>query len=224
MKKAWALGLAALLVLTMFAGCRGKDDTYAPETSGIYLREDGSVVSADIEEFAQSYYDKAELQAFVEDEVTAYNREKAGLSYAYAEDAKAADKNNVLPVSIAGLETGEKKASLYLEYATCRDYLDFNGEANAVLTALSQTTVKEAAETGTSFAGLKDTEGAAADEAKIRKKKKYACLTLTVAEGQEESLSLQVQGSVRYVSSNVTITGENTVTVPAGETAVIIYK
>ncbi len=224
MKRALAICLAALLAVSSLAGCKGKDDTYAPAQSGIYVREDGSVVSADVEAFAESYYDRAELQGFIEDEVIAYNQAAAGLSYAYAEEAKEADKENVLPVSLQGLTVENQKASLFLEFATCKDYLAFNGEANQMLTALAQQTVKEAAEAGVSLAGLKDLEGADADEEKVAKKKKYEYLTLTVAETLSEALPVQVQGEIQFVSSNVTITGENTVTVPAGETAIIIYK
>lgn len=224
MKKALTVCMAAMMALTLLTGCKGKDDTYEPVKSGIYVREDGSVVSADVEEFAESYYDKTELTGFVEDEIVAYNKKASGMAYAYAEEAKEVDKEAVLPVALKGLTVEGQKAVLLLEFATGKDYLDFNGDMNVVLTALAQTTVKEAKEAGKTMSGLKDAEGAAADEAKVAKKKNYEYLTLTVAEGLTEAMPVQVQGTIQYVSGNVTITGENTVAVPAGETAVIIYK
>jgi hypothetical protein len=224
MKKQIVMGLLAVLAVLVFAGCKGKDDTYEPAVSGIYVREDGSVVSADIEDFGESYYDKAELQSFVEDGVIAYNKSKASLSYAYAEEAKEADKDNVLPVSILSLKTEGGKARLLLEFASAEDYLAFNGEMNAVLTELSQKSVGEAIESGASFAGLKDKDGNAAEESAAQKKKKYSYLTVTVAEGREGGLPIQVQGTIQYVSGSAEITGTNTVKVPAGESAVIIYK
>lgn len=222
MKKQIGLLMFAALAVLVFAGCKKKDDIYEPAASGLYVREDGSLVSADVEDFGKSYYDKTELQKFVEDEVIAYNDAKASQPYAYA--AEDVDEEERLPISILDLQAEGGKVKLLLNFTEAADYLAFNQETNAVVTALSQCTSGEAAENGLSFDDMKDKDGntAGADQAKKRKKNFY--LTVTVSEELTEGLPIQVQGTVQFASKNTEITGTNTVRVPAGESAVIIYK
>ncbi|MCI8513814.1 MAG: hypothetical protein HFI93_04175 [Lachnospiraceae bacterium] len=222
MKKRTCLLLLAVLAAFVFTGCKGKDDIYEPVVSGLYVREDGSVVSADVEDFGKSYYDKAELQKFVEEEVIAYNDAAVSQPYAYA--AEDVDEEEMLPVSILSLSAESGKASLLLNFVKASDYLDFNKDTNAMVTQMSQCTSKEAVENGLSFDNMKDKDGnaAGADQAKKRKKNFY--LTVTVSDKLAEGLPIQVQGTIQFVSKNVEVTGTNEVKVPAGESAVIIYK
>lgn len=222
MKKQFFLLMLAAFAAFVFAGCKGKDDIYEPAVSGIYVREDGSLVSADIEDFGKSYYDKAELQKFVEEEVIAYNDAKASMPYAYA--AEDVEKEDMIPVSILSLTTEGSKVNLQLNFVEPSDYLAFNQETNAVVTELSQCTSGEAVENGLSFDDMKDKDGNAAGADQARKRKKNFYLTVTVSEELTEGLPVQVQGTIQFVSRNIEITGTNTVRVPAGESAVIIYK
>lgn len=222
MKKQIFLLMLAVFAVLVFAGCKKKEDIYEPVVSGLYVREDGSVVSADIEDFGKSYYDKAELQKFVEDEVIAYNNAKASMPYAYA--AEDVDKEDMIPVSIVDLTTEGGKVKLTLNFVDPSDYVAFNQETNAMVTALSQCTSKEAVETGLSFDNMKDKDGNAAGADQARKRKKNFYLTVTVSEDLTGGLPIQVQGTIQFVSKNIEITGTDTVRVPAGESAVIIYK
>lgn len=222
-KRIFLLMLAAVLAAFALTGCKGKEDIYEPAASGIYVREDGSVVSADVEDFGKTYYDKTELQKFVEDEVIAYNNAKASMPYAYAaEDVK--EKEDMLPVSIVDLTVEGGKVNLMLNFVDPSDYVAFNQETNAMVTALSQCTSKEAVETGLSFDNMKDKDGNAAGADQARKRKKNFYLTVTVSEDLTGGLPIQVQGTIQFVSKNIEITGTDTVRVPAGESAVIIYK
>ena len=122
MKKRWIYGIAALMTAVLLAGCDTKDDRDMPENSGIYVRKDGSVISADMEAFAEPYYDKEELRHFIEQELAAYPGNQGGEAV----------------VRIQDLEAEGTQMRLRLAYATCEDYLAFNEAGNVLLETLSQ--------------------------------------------------------------------------------------
>ena len=74
-------GVLAILFLSVFlmAGC--EKDPVAPENllaeeiqvETLYLRADGTVQSAYVEEFGKSYYKESELRSFMDEMIAAYN-------------------------------------------------------------------------------------------------------------------------------------------------------
>ena len=131
-KKTAAAALSALALMTALSGCGSK---FKPDTSSIYVKKDGTVVSADIESFEGSNYSEEELTTYVEDAVKLYNSEHGAESAAYEE------KDMELPVEVDSLKVEDGTATLYLNYETCSDYMEFTGTAgmeNGILSTCRQ--------------------------------------------------------------------------------------
>ncbi len=210
-KKVTVLLAAVLAVMTVFSSCSGCGKVkFEPESSSIYVRKDGTVVSADIEGFEGSNYSEDELKAYVEEAVKAYNGEHGALAEAYE------DKETSLPVAIESLEVKDGTASLFLNYAGCGDYLDFTGTAGMEggISVLEKATVAEMSLSG-NFQNAKG-EDAALDG--VTKNGKYHVVKI------EGPVTMQVEGTVKYVSTGVTIDGKHTVTTPAAVVSYIVFK
>ena len=117
------LMMAVVLAVTALAGCGGKVK-FEPQASSIFVRKDGTVVSADIEDFVGNNYSEAELKTYVEDAVKEYNSEHGAAAEAYVDEE---DEEASLPVKIDSLTVEEGVASLLLGYEGCSDYLEFTG-------------------------------------------------------------------------------------------------
>ncbi|MCD8124760.1 MAG: hypothetical protein LUE23_06955 [Lachnospiraceae bacterium] len=207
-----ALGLALLLALT---GCGSV--SFEPEASTLYVTKEGTVTGAEIESFdnssfTEARYDETELTEFVEEAVISYNKEACGQEYAYADDTE-----ETLSVSVEKLEVADAVATLYLNYATCEDYLAFN-ETDETVTELSVQTAADAVAAGVSLDGLVDADGAAVDTSKMQESTKYYVVTIA---GETD---LMVDGKIAAVSEGVTVTDKHTVTVSGGETVYIVFK
>jgi len=167
-KKAARL-LPAVLMIVMITGCSSVK--FEPAVSSIYVDKDGTVFGADIESFDNSSfteerYKEEDLKAFVEEEVIAYNQEKAGVAEAYEPEEK--DKNDdsaPLPVSITSLTVEENEAKLILKYANCDDYLAFT-QADDAVTGLLFANAAQASEADLFPANLVDAKGGAVDTSK----------------------------------------------------------
>ena len=207
-KKVTALLMALLAVMTVFSGC-GKAK-FEPETSSIYVKKDGTVVSADIESFEGSNYSEDELKAYVEEAVKAYNGAHGAASEAYA------DKETSLPVAIDSLEVKEGMAYLYLNYAGCGDYLDFTGTAGMEngISTLEKTTVAEMSLSG----NFQNAKGEDVTLDGVTKNGKYHVVKI------EGPVTMQIEGTVKYVSTGVTVDSKNTVTTPAAVVSYIVFK
>lgn len=210
--------LVLSMVLTMgLAGCGGSVE-FAPTQTSIFIHEDRSISSAEIESFDNSgfdtpRYDAAELQTFVEDAVRTYNNSKAGLSAVRAEETE-----EKLPVSIEKLEVKDNTATLILNYAGTEEYLEFNGTTDYVaIQDLIVGTVQDGNDSGLDYAGMVKADGTAADVAEIKEEVKYNLVSVT-----GDSV-VKVEGKVQYMSSGVKLIDENTVQTPEG-TSYIIFK
>ena len=215
MRKKSAFFLMMLLAVTvLFSGCGcGSRITFEPESSRIYVKKDGSVVSADIETFTGSNYNADELTAYVEQAVSSYNEEHGSQALAYQDDA---DKNTTLPVAVQSLNVENEIATLFLDYASCGDYLEFNGTAGMTggISTLQKSTVAELAPEG-SFQNA-DGEDTALED--VLENEKYHVVEI------EGGVTMQVEGTVRYVTTGVTVDDEHTVTTPDSGICYIVFR
>ena len=203
------IGLA--LVSVMFGGCgqsRKLDET------SVYIRKDGSVSSAVYEPFDKKVYSQEELQVFVEDAVKAYNQSQAGAAEAYADDTDEA-----LMVAIDSLDTKGENAVLTMEYASCKDYLQFN-ESEGSIVQLASGTVSGASDSGidlSQFAFLdKDGETVSSEEVDGKSH-------LVFVEGNS---TIVVEGKIQYATSDVEIKDDDTAAVssPEGSLSCIVFE
>ena len=219
-KRFAALAAVLLLCLGLLSGCeQEKTDIFEPTRSSLYIRDNGTAAGAEISPFSEDYYSLSELKEYVQELVIEYNEQKAGLAYAYTVDVP--EGSRTLPVAISKLSESNGNVILILECATPGDYIAINdlNLTSSGLKAVSVSTVEEMKAAGKSVSGsFVDVKGEAVTVEKAMKKGSYH---VVVCEG---ATVLQVQGEIKYISTNVTYLNSATVETPAGEVSYIIYK
>ncbi len=209
---------AGMFCVLLLVGC-GSEVKFEPTESSIYLRADGSVISAEITgfdntSFGEERYSEEELRAFVEDAVKAYNAGVGSPNLAYSSELP--DKNSILPVSIDSLKVAEKEAELIISYASCADYLKFN-DADDTVTQLSVTSAPVAVASGVSLDGLLNAKGEIVDTSKAKESEKYRVATVT------GGTTVVINGKILGVSG-AEILGDHMVRTTAGVTACILFR
>ena len=206
------LMMAMVLAVTILAGCGGKVK-FEPQTSSIFVKKDGTVVSADMEDFIGNNYSETELKTYVEDAVKEYNSEHGAAAEAYVDED---DEEASLPVKINSLAVEEGVATLLLEYEKCSDYLEFTGNSGTEngVSRLELSTVGE-----TSLSGnFKNAKGEDVTLEGVAKKEKNS---VVIVEG---AVTVQVEGKVQYMSAGAALVDKHTVTAKAGEVTYIVFK
>lgn len=219
-KKAVRL-LSALLMIAMITGCSSVK--FEPTVSSIYVDKDGTVSGADIESFDNSSfteerYKEEDLKAFVEEEVKAYNQEKAGVSEAYEpEEKEKNDDSAPLPVSITSLTVEENQAKLILKYANCDDYLAFT-KADDAVTGLLFASAAQASEADLFPADLVDAKGEAVDTSKYTGSDKAFVVSVI------GTTQLVVNGKIIGASGSVEIVDNHTANINSEEAVSVLFK
>lgn len=200
------LGIAAL------TGCSSGAD-FNPRTNSVYISGKGEISTAFVVNVDQSYYSKEDMQAFCEAQVIEYNRSKGASAAAYAKDA---EKGETLPVAIESLSYADQ-AVLILNYATAEDYVAFNEKDENAASSLMFAAAKNT--TGlpdTTFVSVEDgskiASGAVIGDSKLK---------IVMLLGQ---VDIQVDGTLVYVSENVTVTGTNEAVTGADGYSYLIFK
>ncbi len=234
-KRLIALLAVLLLSISMLSGCSlfgdngqttqeetegplVKDAPFEPTESAIFIRDNGTAAGAEVTDFSKDYYDLSELRTYVEGLVKEYNQEKAGLDHAYAKDAPS---GKALPVAISTLEESDGQVVLILECQSPADYIRINDLdlASDGLKSVNKTTIAEMNSAGKTFdVKLVNVKGEAVPVEQVMRKTEYH---VVVVEG---ATVLQVQGEVKYMSTNVTYVDFDSVKTPAGEISYIIYR
>lgn len=106
MKKFFCVFMTFTFCMICLMGCGKRLNV---EESTVYVDKKGTVISVDIEQLDQSYYDETELKTFIEEQVSNYQQ-------SHGQEAKMSDFK---------VEDGE--AVLKMEYDDCDAYTDFNG-------------------------------------------------------------------------------------------------
>ncbi|MCX4317563.1 MAG: hypothetical protein OSJ52_13155 [Lachnospiraceae bacterium] len=202
-------GVLAILFLSVFlmAGC--EKDPVAPENllaeeiqvETLYLRADGTVQSAYVEEFGKSYYKESELRSFMDEMIAAYN------------------ESNGTDIKLTQLRATGGKVYAILTYQDIAAYSTFNADfgkdtASMLAESVSADTAKERYGS-LSFYDVK--KKAEKNGSEILSDKNQG---IAVIQGPIE---VQTSGNVLYYSEG-SLTDSRTLTVPEGTEAVIVYK
>lgn len=190
MKKFGCMVLGLCLCMGLLAGC---GTTVEGESSVVYVEKNGTVISLDVEELAQDYYDAEELESFVNDAVSEYTEEHGRSS-----------------VKVQELTVEEGTARLQMQYKTADDYSAFNG------IELYQGKVIDSLAAGYVFEG----EFARVEDGKVigaaTKQEIYAEDDLKVVIIRANT-DVQVDGEICFVScENVELTGNSSVSIREG--------
>lgn len=201
---------AVLLVLCLtgvLMGCGAKRYKFKPEGTSIFFTDDGRVKEALYDGLEESYLNKEDFEAFVEEEVAKYNE---GLNGAAVEmDSFKEDK-----------ETGI--VSVQLSYKTLQDYMDFNYNAGLVRDVKTADMEELSAAQITLEGDFVKADGSTSvGNTEVQSAEGFA---LTGTADSAEDVTVYVEGNIQYVSSNITEVEKNCAKVPAGENFTIIYK
>jgi hypothetical protein len=188
MKKCKAMLAAAALSLTLLSGC---GDTYEATESTVFVEKDGAILSTDIESFDPSTYDESGLQTYVEEAVSAYT-----------------DEHGAESVKLKELSFADGKATLSLEYASVKDYSEFNG------IDMFTGSVAEALAAGYTFDGeyyeFQDGKQSLCDASAFLNTDGYKVVII------KANTNVHVNGKVKYTSvTNVSLLDNSTVAISA---------
>ena len=176
--------IVCFILLTI--GLVGCGSTFETKESAVFVKENGTVVEASVEEFSADYYNKDDLKKFVEESIERYTKE-----------------NGKGSVKLSELTVEDKLATLYLEYESGKDFAKFSGEDFFCGTMTEA--MAEGYSFGETYYKVKDS--------KIGKQ-------TTISDMDEEELQVvimkqrmgvKIEGSICYVSDNVTVTDVDTV-------------
>lgn len=198
MKKA-AYCMMVFIFLLGIAGCSGKEksiDIDDIKGSTLLARSNGEIQVASVEDFDKDYYKLTELEDYVDQKVTSYNK-KTG-----------ADKITVNDVEIKG-----NKAYLLLTYSGMDQYCAFNNVTAAYFTGgvkdiklnLPTTLITSADE---SLASTKE----------VLQNKNLKVLVLG------EPYSIMVDGKVQYYSDNALLQKSNVVQGAEDGMTIVVFK
>ena len=204
----WAIAAASMLM----AGCSGLGGSldFAPDTSSIYVRKDGTLESALVETFEnKEYYSQESLQSFASELVEEYNQNAGSKG------------QETLPVQLKSCQLEGGSAKLIFQYASAEDLLNF------------------AAQTGDDSVGTEtlyvDTVGNALMKEKVIDGKflkpdgtevsndtvtKQSSAMVIAAEGP---VTVQTEGKILYVTEGVTVEEKNQAVTPEGK-SYIVFK
>lgn len=200
--------LCFLLVISTLAGCGVK----LSDTS-LYVHKDGSIEAAVYEPFDTKVYQEADLVAFLEETVGAYNQAAANVTAVYAKDSKES-----IPVAIDSVKVESDQAIMNMIYASSEDYIAFN-EGDASITELICGKVADQAALGCNLSefSLVNADGESYSETLSD------TANFVVVEGDKKIL---VEGKIICVSKGVVVEDKKTVTITpeAGRCLIVFSK
>ena len=215
MKKSRLL-LAALAAGAMIAGCGSKESAFTPETSCIYISEDGELSSALVEPW-EGDVDTADLTRYLEDVLIRFNQESG--AEGAAKNKQGADR---LPAALNSVTKDESAVRVVFDYASVEDLIRFrqtedNEDESNTVTALEVKPVSDATEW--LLAGdYAKADGTAAALEELKKETKGKAVRI------EGGGTFRFAGKVLYLALDAEKTNEYTVTVPDGGRAYVVFQ
>lgn len=171
--------VVVVIMLLFVTGCSLK--SFDADINTVYVKKDGPVMEAIIEDFSKSYYDSTELESLINDSIDEYNdgTEKIKL-----------DKFNVK----------DSTAKLITEYETASDYAAFN-EVDFFAGSISEA-IKAGYDFEQEFTNLED-EIAIGSET-IRSLTQYKVVIF------EDKSEIRTDNKIVYISNNAELVNEKT--------------
>lgn len=198
MKKV-TLVLLGILLLIVMTGC-GKDKVSISAedvtTNTIVIKKNNTVQSSIIEDFDKDYYSKEELETFINEEVTDYNK-----------------KNGEDQIKMHSIHVTEQKASVVFDYNDIEDYSAFNGTSAKLLTT-AQALQEESILSVLEFVDSK-TGDTVPRETALSKEDATVLII-------QEPLDIKIDGTILYYS-NVVKSEKNVLQTSGENIAVVVF-
>jgi hypothetical protein len=172
--KAYMVIFCMLLFVT---GCSLK--SFDADTNTIYVKKDGAVMEAVIEDFSAEYYDPKELESVIKNSVDEYN-------------------GDTEKVKIEKFDVKDKVAKLITKYETAKDYADFNEEnfyADTVGNA-----IKEGYDFNQAFTNVEDKVEVSAET--IQSLTQYKVVIF------DSNSEVRIDSKIAYISNNAELVND----------------
>ena len=226
-----AVVLAALLALSLSAckeeGPKGMNPNFGAGNSDIYLYSDLSVRDVMIDDFDTSKYDKDEYLSYLQVELDKYNENAPFVPQTAAEgEEEGFTPHYTVPVSVASCKTENNKINQQLLYATAQDFTNYNREAledrGGYTLQAGTLPYADASVTGAALVDPDSKDGGTVNIQDIltgRNADKYRfviCNFEAVLYGDGDVVGYTANGSFD--------SAKNCVTVPAGQTVIVLFR
>ena len=202
-RKILAVLLVACLTALCLAGCGEKEiadfDVFSVTTQSVYLKADGSLQVAFVEDFNESYYDKNSLK-----------------EYALAVADEFNTENTYGDVLIEGVNVKDNKAVLLMKFASVSSYLQFTEE-------YSVQPVIKSFDTDEAHMAFDEESFMPAKRSAKAKKGTEAITDKENVISVSGNVEIQTSGKIMYYTDGELI-DSNHIKVFEGADAVIIYK
>lgn len=217
-----AVLFAVLLLAVTAAGCaRSGSSEFDPVQSSIFIKRDGSILSAVVEHAKQDYYTEDTLKHFVEGKVSEFNAAQGKASAAYNQEG--AEK---LPVAVVSCSLsagqGDQILKYVLEYSSPDMLFAFTGvlrDEDMTLTSLATDSVENRLSKGDLVGdAFVDAQGRSVESSKVTSQSK---LRVVVSQGAG---IIQTEGKVLYMTKGCTLQDSCTVITPAEGISYIVFK
>ncbi len=181
------------------------EQDFEPTVTGIYVMRDGTIKTAEVTTFDNSgfdepRYDEATLRAFVEEEISDYNK---------AKDSES--------VKLERITVQDKKATLIISYTSLNSFLEFQGNDFGV-TSISIMSVGDAAKEDFPLTEMKSVEGKTVSNSFAFKYEDAALVSIS------GKTNVTVSGELRCISADQSIAGPSTVRVNSETPVYIIFR
>ncbi|GEM_PF-3375495 len=174
--------------------------------TSVFVRRDGTILSADVDSFTEEYYDKDEFEKeWLVPEVQEYNNNKYKVPEAYAADGVR------LGTAINSLTLTGSALVLQMDYATPEDYLAFNKQVNMYFSNWNTFTVCELNAIDSSLK-LFDASGNPVDVAQLKNSgRTYHVAVIGFGGTLPTGFSgrFQFEGKVMATSEGISFTSDN---------------
>ncbi len=209
MRRIWYVVLGIFAAASIATAC---GSSFKPAESTVYVTDQGTVISADIEDFNEDYYDEEELNDYITESVESYVADNG-------DGSVEIDSFKIESSNDAG-----SRARLNLTYASYIDYAQFNDVM--MFAGTVSEAQQEQYELGQNFQKVeKEALAGSMDISEILDEEEWKIVII------RENTNVKVDGTVRYVSDgNAQPVGRDTVQVSYdtedadARPAVIIYK
>jgi len=174
--KAYTLIIFMLMFLT---GCSLK--SFDADTNTVYVKKDGSVMEAIIEDFSESYYDEKELESVINESIDEYN-------------------GDTEKIKVEKFSVKDSTAKLITSYKTAEDFANFNEED------FFAGTISEAIKAGYDF----DQEFTNLEEKIDISSETIQSLTQYKVVIFEQKAEIKTDSKIAYISNNAELVNEKT--------------
>lgn len=187
--------IAVVLMLMLVTGCSLKD--FDADTNTVYVKKDGSVMEAIIEDFSESYYDETELETLINESIDEYNDGSEKIKV---------EKYNVK----------DDVAKLITNYKTASDFANFN-EVDFFTGTISDA-IKNDFDFDQEFTGIEEHNTIGTETIKSLTQYKVVIF--------EENVEIKTDSKILYISNNAQLVNDKTakLTDEAQGLAYIVYE